>query len=109
MKRLLMFLICIGFFFRFSAAQQINENLLYQPWKASWIAVPGESSNGYGIYLFRKTFNLKEKPYSFIIHVSADNRYKLFVNEKQVSLGPARGDLTHWNYETLDIASFLHA
>jgi alpha-L-rhamnosidase len=109
MKRLLMFLICAGFLFRFSAAQQINENLLYQPWKASWIAVPGESPNGYGIYLFRKTFNLKVKPDSFFIHVSADNRYKLFVNEKQVSLGPARGDLTHWNYETLDIASFLHA
>jgi len=109
MKRLLVFLIFAGFFFRFSAAQQINENILYHPWKASWIAVPGESSNGYGIYLFRKTFNLKVKPDSFIIHVSADNRYKLYVNEKQVSLGPARGDLTHWNYETLDIASFLHA
>lgn len=38
---------------------------------------------------------------------SADNRYKLFVNEKLVSLGPARGDLTHWNYETVDLAPFL--
>ena len=41
--------------------------------------------------------------------MSADNRYKLFVNEKLVSLGPARGDLTHWNFETVDIAPYLQA
>jgi hypothetical protein len=39
--------------------------------------------------------------------VSADNRYKLFVNGKLVSLGPARGDIFHWNYETVDLAPFL--
>jgi hypothetical protein len=89
-------------------AQTVLPSLLSQSWKASWIQVPGESFNGYGVYLFRKSFNLTAKPDSFIIHVSADNRYKLFVNEKQVSLGPARGDLEHWNFETLDIASFLH-
>ena len=44
-----------------------------------------------------------------MINVSADNRYKLFVNEKQVSLGPARGDLDHWNFAILNIAPFLHA
>ncbi|MEJ0033874.1 MAG: hypothetical protein WDO15_27660 [Bacteroidota bacterium] len=41
------------------------------------------------------------------MHVSADNRYKLFVNGTLVSLGPARGDLTNWNYETVDIAQYL--
>ena len=90
-------------------AQPINQVILHQLWKASWIAVPGESPNGYGVYLFRKSFSLMAKPESFVIHVSADNRYKLFVNEKQVSLGPARGDLEHWNFESMDIASLLHA
>jgi len=37
----------------------------------------------------------------------ADNHYKLFVNEKLVSLGPARGDLQHWNYEPVDLTPFL--
>lgn len=42
-----------------------------------------------------------------MVHVSADNRYRLFVNGKSVALGPARSDLQNWNYETLDLAPFL--
>lgn len=88
-------------------AQTIHPNILHKPWQASWIAAPNESATGYGVYLFRKTIELAAKPTSFVIHVSADNRYKLFVNEKLVSLGPARGDINHWNFETLDIAPYL--
>lgn len=76
-------------------------------WHAQWITVPGATNDGYGVYLFRKTIELSTKPNKFIIHVSADNRYKLFINKKLVSMGPARGDIAHWNYETIDIASYL--
>jgi len=91
-----------------SSAQKFDSSILYQSWKASWIEVPDEPSTGYGVYLFRKSIILNSKHESFIIHVSADNRYKLFVNERLLSLGPARGDLDHWNFESLDIAPFLH-
>lgn len=90
-------------------AQQIAPTLLQRPWPASWIAVPGESPTGYGVYLFRKGLALATKPASFVVHVSADNRYKLFVNGNLVSLGPARGDLTHWKFETVDLAPYLQA
>ncbi|HEY4967362.1 MAG TPA: alpha-L-rhamnosidase C-terminal domain-containing protein [Puia sp.] len=90
------------------SSQSKSGSVLNESWKASWIAVPGETTTGYGVYLFRKSVNLTVKPDSFIIHISADNRYKLFINEQQVSLGPARGDLDHWNFETLDVAPFLH-
>lgn len=78
-----------------------------RPWKAYWITVPNEPAHGYGVYFFRKNFSLSSKPSKFIIHVSADNRYKLFINGHWVSHGPARGDIFHWNYETVDIASYL--
>lgn len=91
------------------SAQNINEAILHKRWSANWITVPNTSPTGYGVYLFRKTIELAAQPTSLVIHVSADNRYKLFVNEKLVSLGPARGDLNHWNFETLDIASYLKA
>jgi len=45
----------------------------------------------------------------FNIQVSADNRYKLYINGNIVSMGPARGDTYFWNYETVDIAPFLVA
>lgn len=88
-------------------AQQIDPDILTKQWDAKWITVPGEPPNDYGVYLFRKTIDIKKLPASFVIHVSADNRYKLYVNEKLVSLGPARGDLYYWNFETVDIARFL--
>ena len=58
---------------------------------------------------FRKTFTLATAPTQFVIHVSGDNRYELFVNGQRVATGPARGDLKHWRYETLDIAPKLQA
>jgi alpha-L-rhamnosidase len=92
----------------FATAAQVDSTILSQRWQAFWITVPDEPEDGYGVYNFRKTFSLEEQPASFVIHVSADNRYKLFVNGKIASLGPARGDLFHWNFETVDIAPFLH-
>ena len=85
----------------------INPDLLEKSWAARWISYPGASNNDYGIYHFRKSFNLEEIPSSMIIHVSADNRYKLFVNGNLASLGPARGDVYNWNFETVDISKFL--
>ena len=84
-----------------------NLELLAKRWAAQWIKVENSPVNDYGVYHFRKTFELSEKPETFRIHVSADNRYKLFVNGVMVSLGPARSDVYNWAYETVDIASWL--
>ncbi len=91
----------------FAYSQSIHPDILQKRWKALWITASDANANGYGIYLFRKTIELPTKPNQFIIHVSADNRYKLYINEQLVSLGPARGDLAHWNFETVDIAPYL--
>ena len=76
-------------------------------WHANWIAAPGDDGRNYGVYYFRKSLELTTKPGSFIVYVSADNRYKLFVNGTLVSLGPARNDIYHWNYATVDLAPYL--
>lgn len=90
-------------------SQVIESSLARQPWAAKWITVPKANPTGYGVYYFRKNLDLNVVPKPFLVYVSADNRYKLFVNEKLVSLGPARGDIQHWNYEAVDLAPFLHA
>lgn len=100
-------------------SQTISEDILQQPWHAQWLTAPGtgpmnqwiaagESSlKEYGVYKFRKTVELASIPASFIVHVSGDNRYKLYVNGQLVSIGPARGDLYFWNFETINIAKYL--
>ena len=82
---------------------------LKHAWSAQWITHPTASTLDYNVFLFRRDFDLAVIPKTFIIYVSADNRYKLFVNGKKVSMGPARGDINHWRYETIDIAKYLQA
>ncbi len=74
---------------------------------APWISYPSANNTIYGVYHFRKTFDLNEAPEKLIIHVSADNRYNLFVNGQRVCYGPAKGDLQTYKYDVIDIAPFL--
>jgi len=92
-----------------SKSESPSEDLLRSRWKAGWITHPEGPRREFGVFHFRKTFSLAAVPQRFVIHVSADNRYELFVNGARVLNGPARGDLFHWRYETLDIASHLRS
>src|SRR5690242_1746796 len=88
-------------------ANTINPALLKGSWQADWISCPGIAQRAYGVYHFRKVFEISAKPDKFVIHISADNRYRLFVNDHAVCSGPARGNLYNWDFETVDIATFL--
>ncbi|MBN1181551.1 MAG: alpha-L-rhamnosidase [Bacteroidales bacterium] len=88
---------------------EIKSELLYKPWAAKWISYPENSNSEFGVYLFRKEITIQSKPEKFIVHVSADNRYKLYVNGVFVFNGPARGHLFKWNFESIDISSYLHS
>ena len=114
MKKLLLLLL-VGCF---AYGQNIKTELWKKPWKAQWITYSADGSASiynqstlkeYGVYKFQRTVSLAAKPAKCIIHVSGDNRYKLYVNGTWVSAGPARGDLYFWNFETLDIAPYLKA
>jgi alpha-L-rhamnosidase len=92
-----------------STSQTTGENLVNHLWKAWWITHPDGPQREFGVFHFRKTFTLESVPQRFVIHVSGDNRYELFVNGERALAGPARGDLNHWRFETLDIAPHLVA
>lgn len=76
-------------------------------WSANWISHPTAPLREPAVFHFRKIVNLDSQPSRFLVHVSADNRFILFVNNKRVGEGPARGDLMHWRYQTFDLAPFL--
>ena len=88
-------------------ADPASVDLFTEHWNARWISVPETGAQDYGVYYFRKDVDLVAVPARYVVHVTGDNRYKLYVNEQLVSLGPAKGDATHWNYETVDLAPFL--
>jgi alpha-L-rhamnosidase len=93
----------------FAQASDVNVNpdLLTKRWQVNWVSHPTASLKDYGVFHFRNTFDLDSTPEKLVIHVSADNRYHLFVNGQSVCRGPARGDFMHWRFETVDIAPYL--
>ncbi|MCH6255014.1 hypothetical protein MLD52_00535 [Puniceicoccaceae bacterium K14] len=58
--------------------------------------------------LFRREFTLSKKPKIQSIRISADSRYKLWVNGLLTGRGPLKGTLAHYHYETFDIAPYLN-
>jgi alpha-L-rhamnosidase len=76
-------------------------------WNAKWIAHPEAMPNEFGVFHFRKELTLDADPLSYLVHVSGDNLFRLYVNGKMVCTGPARSDPANWNFETVDIAGHL--
>jgi hypothetical protein len=76
-------------------------------WHAGWITHPTAPLREPVVLHFRRALTLAAVPASYIVRVSADNRFILYVNGTRVGDGPARGDLLHWRYERFDIAHFL--
>jgi alpha-L-rhamnosidase len=78
--------------------------------EAKWIWVPGfDDAAAKGQFvMFRKTFSIEEKlTEDVLLHVSADTRYRLYLNGKSISFGPCKSYLTHWYYETVNITPLL--
>lgn len=84
------------------------EDLQRTRWRARWIAAAEGSPTEFGVGHFRRTLTLDSVPQTFVVHVTADQRYRLFVNGQSVAFGPARGDLNHWRFDTVDLAPHLH-
>lgn len=74
---------------------------------AKWVSYSQHPEGDMGVYVFRRMLSLSDKPSAFPLKVSADQRYRLFVNGAFVGFGPQRGDLHHWFFETYDVAKHL--
>jgi len=73
-------------------------------WIIDWSA---EDKDNTRIVYFRKGIDLEETITEARINVSADSRYRLFVNGTSIGFGPCKGDNQIWYYETYDVAPYL--
>ncbi|CAM3308484.1 alpha-L-rhamnosidase C-terminal domain-containing protein [Paenibacillus lupini] len=81
-------------------------------WTAKWIwAGPDQAVNGNGTMetvLFRRSFQVAaDGDTQLKIHVSADSRYRLYVNGQSIAYGPCKGDLNVHYYDSVDVTPFL--
>lgn len=62
----------------------------------------------YQVRLFRRSFNVQAGTDTRLdVHVSADSRYVFYCNGVIVARGPAKGDVNHHFYESLDLTPLL--
>lgn len=74
---------------------------------AKWIWRPQESYNVYNQTIVAvKKFSL-DRPKSGVIRITADTFYRLFVNGQWVNDGPARNWPEHFEFDELDVSSYL--
>jgi alpha-L-rhamnosidase len=85
----------------------VSDAVMHRPWKAQWIACAGAPDRDAGVYRFRKVLDLAQVPAHFPVHVSADQRFVLSLNGQRVGIGPSRGDLYYWRFETFDLGPLL--
>ena len=74
---------------------------------ASWVSHPNILGGEDRVVLFRNTFEVDDNSADFIINISADNHYFLYVNGKLVTHGPQLSDIQHYKYETLNLKYYL--
>jgi alpha-L-rhamnosidase len=76
-------------------------------WRARYAWSRLQRHWGLTVCYFRKRFEIYNLPESFIVYVTADSRYKLWVNGQLVGRGPLKGTLEHYHYETYELTPYL--
>jgi len=75
-----------------------------------WIWLDGWRDPGAAqLACFRKNFSITQQPERLPLEISADSRYKLFVNGSLLSVGPSKGDRLIWFADEVDIAPYLRS
>jgi len=72
-----------------------------------WIWTDLEETVAHRRVLFRKALTIDTVPEKAMVKLSADSRYRLYVNGVSVSFGPCKGDNQVWYYEEIDLAPYL--
>lgn len=68
----------------------------------NWIWLSGAGADQEQVLLFRKRLTLAQ-PLRTRIHISADHRFDLYVNDEWLARGPERGDPQHWFVHTYEL------
>jgi len=77
-------------------------------WDSFWIGPESDPRSDIGVFEFRLPLKIEEFPDQLRVRISADQRYKLYVNDVLIGFGPQRGDALHWHFETYDLSPFLN-
>jgi hypothetical protein len=76
-------------------------------WQAHYAWSEERGGPGLTVRLFRRVFHVGLGVSALQVHVSADSRYRLWLNGQSIGFGPAKGTLSRYHFETYDIGPLL--
>ena len=76
-------------------------------WQAQWIWAQETDATRH--FYFRCDFDLPSDPVSAILRITADDRYRVWMNGSEVGAGPARSKPSHQSYDEYDLLDILEA
>ena len=75
--------------------------------QGKWITYPNKSKEKNLYFRALKEFELESVPDSRSLHITAESYYKLWINGREIGMGPARGTRNVNFYDTYEVSSFL--
>lgn len=76
--------------------------------QGQWIwFTPRDTPSDMVTCFFRRCFNAAELGQRPVMHISADSRYRAYLNGRLISRGPCRGTADHYRYETVALDGML--
>lgn len=71
-------------------------------WPGMWLWIEG-SGSAFEVAQFSRIISEPPQDRFSMLHISADNRYKLYLDGELIGIGPQRGDLGNWFFDTYDL------
>ena len=72
-----------------------------------WISHPDADCDNRKLYRFRKTLHIWDNFDSAKVDITAEARYKLYLNGRLVAVGPCKGTSDKKYYDTVDVAPYI--
>jgi hypothetical protein len=72
-------------------------------WPGMGIWAPGVGRS-FEVVQFSRRFSILNRKLPIRIHVTADQQYKLYLDGQLIGLGPQRGDLRKWYFDSYDLS-----
>ncbi len=72
-----------------------------------WIWLRNPTRSFHQMVCFRRTFRVGENPRNALLHITADSRYEIYINDQWIGHGPPRSWPTPWTVDTYDISRLL--
>jgi len=76
-------------------------------WKAKWIWANDDGCINNSYYYFRKEFSLEDLSQNYQLYITAETRYRLYINGKLVGQGPPPSQPFFKYYDIYDVISYL--